>query len=407
MKNIAIIGAGMAGLSAASILSSKNYNIDIYERQENPGKKILLTGNGKCNLTNEYISEKCFISSAKDFYQRFLEGSNSQNILDFWFDLGIPVKSKNGYYYPVSGQAKTVTNRLKEISNKNNVNLYTDIYIKDIKITNNSFSINNKTYDFCIMACGGMSGIYRENEFNGFKILKSLNLKVNRLYPALTRIMVKNNNFKLLSGVRLDAELKLSINNNFINESEGEVQFTDKALSGISVFQLSVNLGKYLDKKSDYYSDDIKIVADFLPKLSGEDIHKLISNIYNSSNDNLISCISSFTNYKMAEYLLAENSMNKDLKIKETTIDIIYGLIMQLKNLTFIVDSLDSFKNSQVSSGGLSLEEIDNNYQVKNIKGLYVIGEMLDITGICGGYNLHFAVTSAIKATEGIINASN
>lgn len=397
MKNIAIIGAGMAGLCLGILLKKENINIDIYERQETPGKKILLTGNGKCNLSNDIMDETHYYSDNNEFIHNFFNVHDNSFPYVFFNSIGVFSKNRNGYYYPLSNQASTVLDALINANKSLHNNIICNTYINDYSRDSNKYIVNSKEYDFLIFATGGMAGVYRENEFNSFKLLKSKNYQVERLYPGLTRIISDSDYPKTLSGVRLDCSSRLYYKNELINEEYGEVQFTEKGLSGIPVFQHSLYLGKIIDNVRFNKTELPYILLDLLPEYSEEELFNVINSSLNKQNT-----INGLSNKKIIKHVLNVLNINEK-NISEN----INKIIKYLKSFKVNITSLDTFKNAQVSSGGLSLNEVTDSFMSKKEKNVYFAGEMLDFTGKCGGYNLSFAFHSARIIAEDILKRLN
>lgn len=413
---LAIIGGGMAGLTAGILvhyndkfkIDKKDISVDIYERQDNCGKKIALTGNGKCNLANSFFSKDNYYSTEEncDLFDSIFEdysiNFNIDKVREFYKSLGILFWIKDGYIYPSTRQAKTVSDKLILINKNLRNKLILNSYISEISFLDNKYIINNTSYDKVIFATGGMAGSYRENEFNGFKLLKYLGIKVNRLYPGLTRIIADDNYNKKLSGLRVMANASLFFNDSCIMKEEGELQFTDKGISGIPIFQLSLPLGKIIDESGKNNINKPYIKIDLLKDYSKDELLKVIKDInYNNKNtgrDYITSLFSGIINTKIVDYFF-------DLIDKKNSTDnqiIIEKIIDYCKNYIINIDKLDSFKASQVSTGGVSLNTLDKNFESIDYKGLYFSGELVDFTGKCGGYNLYFALYSAYKVSRSI-----
>lgn len=396
----------MSGLSFGILASDKNINIDIYERQDACGKKILLTGNGRCNLNNTIMNESCYYSENMDFVHNFFNEYKPD--FSFYENCGILIKDNNGYIYPVSNQASTVLNALVNENKRLGNNIILNTLIKSIELKNNKYLINNMLYDYVVIASGGMAGVYRENEFNCSKMLKLMGFKVNRMYPGLTRIISDDNFDKNLKGIRLDGVAKLVSKNNIIATEEGEIQFTEKGISGIPIFQLSLYIGKLLDNVKNSGVEKPYISLDLIPNMNYEALSGYIKQISSSKKDMLISdLLNGMSNNKFTEYVIKKcNLHNNDKlqKLSEKDINLICSLYKELK---INIISLDSFKNAQVSTGGVSLDEMKSTFESKQYSKFFIIGEQLDFTGKCGGYNLAFALKSAQIAARNILKDIN
>lgn len=399
MTKVAIIGLGMAGATAAITLGEahKNIKIDIYERNDTPFKKLLLTGNGRCNITNEYLDKSNYISSDEDKISNILERFDAGVERLYFKRLGLFTHNRNGYVYPASNQAVSVVNVLNNKLLELNANVITNSFLnhENLKRVDNKYVINGTKYDYVIMACGGMAGVYRENEFNGFKLMKSLGHTVNFCYPALVQTICDGLDYGIVTGVRCDCKISLFINNQLIDTEEGELQLTDKGLSGIPVFQLSRYIGKAIDKK---HGDNlVELVVDFAPFETKDGLlqyySKTIGKTFEQAFAGLINC-------KLLKGLLARIGFKLSDKCDGENIEQIIELI---KCCHFNVKGLNNFKSAQISTGGIDLSEIDDNMESTICPSLFITGEMLDVSGKCGGYNLHFANATAYIAAKSII----
>lgn len=382
IKNIAIIGGGASGVLSA-ILLKKNCecNVTIFEKQNRILKKVLNTGNGMCNITNENCND---INNIANFYNTDLLNDVFLNFdvnkLKETFDnMGLVINSDSkGRYYPYSKKANTVIDVfLREIEN-NKIKVLVDTEIVSIEkgfiLKDNNHRVYN--FDYVIVASGGKSAIGFEN--NVYDILKRLGHNIVSVKPSLVGFKIKEN-IKSLSGLRFKAGLSLYKDNQKIASSEGEVQFKDDGISGICVMDLSryYNRGNYyieMDLMNDYNEFELnKLINDYYFKY--QDINEVLLGIFPK--------------------MLASDLIKKVNNIKE--------LVYLIKHYKLTIMDTYGFKFSQVSRGGLSLDMIDHkSLESKLINDLYLCGEVLDVDGACGGYNLHFAWASAYAVARNI-----
>lgn len=381
--DIAVIGGGFAGLCAAvKCAEIKTNNVTVYERQENAGKKILMTGNGRCNLTNadgDDLSK--YVTGDREKLTGIYKNASFMYVIDFFEKYGLFIRAKEGGIYPFSNKASSVRDVLLNAAKNNNVRIITDTYIENVTKETGKYIINGSEYDKVILACGGKAGVYKEQEFNGFKITKNLDLNYEYFSPGLCGVKC-DGDFTLLNKSRAEAKVTLISDSAEPVSDEGEIQFTDYGLSGIPVFNLSL----YIDKK--ILDNGCCIIADFLPFMSDIEVRGLFEYKKNAGLD-LFKGL--FTD-ELAAYLK-----------KDTDINDLNAVIKGVKHQTFKVKGLKEYKAAQVMKGGISLSEINDNFESVKYPGLYITGEMLDVTGHCGGYNINFAVVSALKAAGDII----
>ena len=393
---IVVIGAGASGL-IASLNVNQNDEVILLERNDKVGKKILLTGNGKCNYWNENISLDKYNTDDVNNLSKILD--KKEEVYNYLYNLGIYPKIKNGYYYPNSNQASSVQELLCKELNRKNVKIIYNCKSNDIEKVDNKFYIktDNDTIecDKVIVAAGSKSYPKTGSDGTIFNILGKYHT-INEIYPSLVPLKVKANFLKEWNNLRVDGKLSLYINDTFIKEESGEIQLTDYGISGIPTFNISSNVGKSLVKK-----DKVIVKIDFLPDVN---IKELLENRNNSlKNHTIEELLETVLPYQLVFTLLKLSNINKDEKY--TDIKNKELLIKNIKELSLeITDTLD-FDRSQVSTGGVSLKEINPlTMESNNIKGLYVVGECLDVDGICGGFNLAFAFITGYLAGKGVSN---
>ncbi|MBR6345052.1 MAG: NAD(P)/FAD-dependent oxidoreductase, partial [Lachnospiraceae bacterium] len=239
--DIAVIGGGFAGLCAAvKCAEIKTNNVTVYERQEKAGKKILMTGNGRCNLTNadgDDLSK--YVTGDREKLTGIYKNASFMNVIDFFEKYGLFIRAKEGGIYPFSNKASSVRDVLLNAAKNNNVRIITDTYIENVSKETGKYIINGSEYDRVILACGGKAGVYKEQEFNGFKITKNLDLDYEYFSPGLCGVKC-DGDFALLNKSRAEAKVTLISDSAEPVSDEGEIQFTDYGLSGIPVFNLSL-----------------------------------------------------------------------------------------------------------------------------------------------------------------------
>lgn len=398
MKKIVVIGGGVSGLIAAIHAKNKNNRVIILERNNTCGKKILVTGNGKCNYSNSNQDINHYHSSSSDNLESIINQVNISAFLDFYKSIGIIPKVKNGYYYPYSNQAVTVQQALLRKVSELDIDIKTSTYVDDIAVNGNSFKVKTNNgiidADIVIIACGGKSYSKLGTDGNGYQLLKKLGHNIIPVVPALTQIKVFEN-IKDLAGVRSEVSITLIEDDKNIKSEIGEVQFTDYGISGICSMQLSkyISYG-IMGKKCE------KIVINFvsdIAKSKEEFIRFIESN--NWLDFEVGSLLDSLLNYKVTNYILKETKIAGNVKIKNLSDDEIEILVNYLINFTLTATGTNTFDNSQVSAGGVDLKEMDlTTMESKIIPNLYIVGEIVDVDGDCGGYNITFASISGMLA---------
>ena len=388
---IGIIGGGASGLVAAINAVSENNDVIILERNNECGKKILATGNGRCNYWNTNQDLSHYESSTNNLIKDIINESTEKEVLDFFNNLGIVPKIKNGYYYPISNQAISIRNTLIDECIDKMVKIYTNYLVEQIELKNNKFVINNELeFDKIIISTGSFASPKTGSDGMGYNFLKSLGHNIIKPLPSLVQLNTKKYPFlREWKGIRSDVEVTLIENNTEIKKQIGEIQLTDYGISGICIFNLSneVSRGLFNKKKEE-------VLINFLPEINEEKLIELLS-----TNRNIRRVLNSLLNNKLVEILLNINNIGKLDKYNDLSNDKKKELLNTIYNFKVEIESTKSFNEAQVASGGVSLEEVNLKTMESNlVKNLYITGELLDITGECGGYNLGIAWRSGIVA---------
>lgn len=405
MNKVVIVGAGASGLISAIYAKKNNHDVIILEKNNECGKKILVTGNGRCNYFNEDQDLKHYYSSSGNINE-IITKDNINEILNFFNSIGIVPKIKNGYYYPYSNQASSIKRALEYEIKRLNIKVITDFDVKKIIKENDKFIIysenDNITCDKVVLATGSKSYPKTGSTGDGYKIAKSFGHNIVKVLPSLTQLKCHGNYFKKLSGIRCEVNLKLYEDNKFIKEENGELQLTNYGISGICTFNLSgiVSRGLNSNKKED-------IVINFLPFINAnkvEDVIKFIDD-RNSKilNRNIGELFEGLLNNKLIDTLIEISNINKTKSWNQLSNEEKTTLANNICFFKVNVFETNSFDSAQVCTGGINLKEVDlNNMQSKLIDGLYFSGEILDVDGDCGGYNLTFAWISGMISGKNI-----
>lgn len=387
--NVIIVGGGSSGMVAAITSKRCGNNVTIIEKNNTLGKKLLLTGNGRCNYFNEDMSLSNFYSN-KDV-SKFINQNNLDKVKIFFDSVGIVPRIKDGYFYPYSNTSTSIQNSLlKEIKNLG-IKIINEEVI-DIN-SNDKFIIktNNNIYtcDKLILATGGIT--YPKTGSNGFgyKILSKLGHNVNKVKPALVPLITDEivNDWK---GIRVNVKAKLYVDNELTGEQKGEAQLTDYGISGICI----MNISRFVDA---YKKNTLEI--DFLPII--DDLYKFMDERNKKlKNRTIIELLESLINYKLLYFIFKKIHISVDKswsELKETEKE---AIVNSLKKYKLNIIGTKDENYGEVTTGGVDLDEISENCESKIIKNLFITGELLDIDGVCGGYNLTNAWISGILAGE-------
>ena len=387
---VVVIGGGASGVITALKASRKN-EVILLDGEEKILKKVLLTGNGKCNYWNSDIKYSKYHSYNSDLLKDIFTSSNIDNTYKYLEDIGFYPVIKNGYYYPFSNQAFSVREMFLTELKKRRVKVITNSKVLDVIKEKNSFKVitSDQEYvcDKVVISCGSKSYPKTGSDGSGYTLAQKLGHNVSRLSSALAPIRMNEKYLKDWNGVRCNASLNLNIDGEVYTES-GDLQLTDYGISGICVFNLSSIIERaILDKKN------VKLSINFLPFT--ENPMSFITERYNSLIDlTLEEMFESIFNYKLSHVLFKVSGINKDSRWNKLSYEDKLRLIDTFTN--FNVNILEViFDKGQVTSGGVLLSEIDiNTFESKKVEGLYFTGEILDVDGICGGFNLAFAFIS-------------
>lgn len=403
MCDIVIVGGGVSGIVSAIKSFNGRNRITILERNDKCLKKLLLTGNGRCNYFNDDTSISNYHSMREDLLDKVINSDNMSRVLDFYNELGIIPKIKNGYYYPFSNQASTVRDALMFEVMKLGVSIKYNYLVEKIERSNNKFIINDSIVcDKVIIATGSCSYPKTGSDGMGYDFLRKFGHNIIKPLPALVQL---NSDFKYcreLSGIRSDVILSLYEDDEFISSSVGEVQLTDYGISGICTF----NLSHFVTRGLDVGKKEV-IKVNFLPFIKDNYMEwfNTYSNKHNDKNIYMLLC--NILNYKLVKVILKVCSIDNETYYNELDYNSRSLLIDNLTNFKFNIVSTKDFNFSQVCNGGVSLDEVNlSTFESLIVDGLYITGEVLDINGNCGGYNLICAVISGILVGDDLSDKS-
>lgn len=439
MNNVIIIGGGASGLFAAINAANENNAVTVIEANEKMGKKILSTGNGRCNFSNSDSLDGKYNCKDNNFLSKVFSKYSNKDIVKSFEEMGVLTTDINGYLYPLSMQASTISDMLisrcrllgvkfvnnamvKDIFKLKDGNFKVDVSIKNQNDTDkNGKSDNNYGYNkavgkinkknagensatyYCnsiIISTGTKAGIKNNYCDNINKFLISNNHTLEKFKPALCGVEINKNNavlrqfFNNTSGVRCKISASLIINGEKVTEEYGELQLTDYGLSGIVIFQLSSMISRAIEAEN-----KAVISVDFIPEYNEEEIIKLADKILSQrfyEKKSLYDILNGVFNSKLSMELINLYSYRIDegIKsfIKNLSKDSLVSILMFYKNVEFDVMKTNDFIKAQVCCGGINVDEINpETMESKYVKNLYFTGEVIDVDGKCGGYNLQWA----------------
>ncbi len=395
-KTVAIIGAGASGLVAAITAARAGAKVKIYEKNNKIGKKILATGNGRCNITNQTIKTTNYHGLNPKFVNIAIDKFNSHVCKKFFSEIGVElVEGQNGRFYPASLQSSSVTKLLAYECQRQNVEIELNQEVQHITKEGEKFALHvegKKRYaNSILIATGGLAMPSLGASESGYEFAKSFGHTIIPTFASLVQLECKEN-LKNISGVKLQASVEIIQNRKSIAYASGDLLFTSYGLSGSAILDISRRANRILQS-----GDEVIVAIDLMSQYSKERLKNiLLKRLKNSNQKSVELWLDGFINSKLASFL------SKDLRVKNAndlnTKDII-NLVYMLKNFKATVVNSRGFKSAEVTAGGVSTEEVNpKTFESKLQKNLYFSGEVLDIDADCGGYNLHWAWASGYSA---------
>lgn len=414
-RKIAVIGGGAAGMMAAIQAAEAGADVELYERNDRVGKKLLSTGNGKCNFSNTDMRQDAYYGSAVSFYEKLYSLFGVRETIDFFSQYGMLIKDKNGYLYPLSEQASTVLDILRLALEKYHIRIHTDSIVDAIKIEPKSNKLQVITegtgaqgskkcsYDAVILACGGMAAPKTGSDGYGFKLAKALGHHVTEVVPALVQLRCREDFLKSVAGVRIEAGLTLLIDGKEKSHVKGELQLTDYGISGIPVFQFSRQAAYAV-----LHRKEVKVEIDFLPQFTDSDTYDDFwkERWKRQPHQTLEQFLTGVVNKKINQLIIRVAGCKPAEPVRTIAKEIRERIAILYRKFPVTVCETNSFEHAQVSAGGVPAEELTDELESKLVPHLYFAGEIIDMDGICGGYNLQWAWTSGTIAGRAAANCN-
>lgn len=397
---IAVIGGGASGLMAAITAKKSGKEVIILERKDRILKKVLITGNGRCNITNvnanisNYFGKN--ISSVENILNRF----TPQDTMDFFNELGIICNEENrGKVYPLSGQASSVVDALRFEAERLGIKIETEFYVRKIEKDGFKFRIYSEDRKKIeagrvILAAGGQSYPELGSNGSGFELAKELGHSVTKLSPSIVQLKTEKHQVKGLQGIKTDVAVTAYGDNKKICTYDGELLFTDYGISGNVVFNISFVMPLY---------KNVEFEIDFMEKFDYNELYEMLKERKRIlSHLTMENYFNGMINKKLGQFLSKVSGIEKLSKpVKDLNDSDIRKLCTVLKKYRVKILETTGFKNAQVTAGGVSLDEVNiETLESKIVKGLYFSGEVLDVYGECGGFNLQWAWASGYIAGE-------
>lgn len=407
---IGIIGGGASGILAGIELAKKGYDVTILEKLDRLGKKILVTGNGRCNLSNTHCHWKYYNSKAKPFVEAILASYSPAYIESYFEQMGLFCREEDqGRLYPNSGQGSAVLHVLEKQVKALNIKVYLNEAVKSVSMNKGLFKIElqKETIAFhkLVIATGGLVYAKLGCTGIGYDIGKAFGHQIISPKPGLVQLNTKTKGFESLKGIRAKGKASLWVypDNQWdqgtkLHEEVGEVQFNKDGISGICVMNLSSKYAEFLNKKRLHRGQKVYgayVSIDFMPQFTQELLKRKIKELLKTRKEKEI--LDGMVNQRLTDYLL--NQYKHEVKV----LGKVEALVRVIKEMKVYIDGTRDFSYGQVTVGGIDLKDISvNTLESTQCKNLYFIGEVLDVDGLCGGFNLHWAFASALYVSNQI-----
>ncbi len=403
--DVVIIGAGASGLVTAIVSARQGKKVLVLEKNSKIGKKLLATGNGKCNITNQRPTLERYYSKNPKFIAQVFDGYNYQMVKQFFKSIGLElIEAKEGKVFPMSLQASSVVELLVAECEQLGVKIISKTEVTDIYKLNNGYKIIHtfgvEKVNSLVIATGHISAPQLGGVDSGLSFAKKMGHRVIKSFPTLVQLISPMKNLKEMAGVKVESKVTLRLKNGKRVEKRGDVLFTSYGISGLAILDISrFVMEELLSNKK------VILEIDLMPKMSREQLFSLMKkSLVKKSSKPLEIWLQGFINKKLISPIL------KSLKLEDETVG---WLLSNIKYLEKIVDKIKLFnfeingsrgyKGAEVATGGVDTREINpNTMESKKYKNLYFTGEVVDVDGDRGGFNLHFAWVSGLRAGEAL-----
>ena len=385
---VGIIGGGASGMAAA-LAAAENPDVQVvlFERQARVGKKLLATGNGRCNLSNLHATEGGYHGEDAAFAVPAIQKLPPEATLQWFRSLGLyTVAEPSGRVYPWSDQANSVVDVLRLAMEKENITVHTSWEVKNIRRKDDGFVVDDKFCDKLIIACGGLAGTRLGGSLSGYKLLSKFGHKSTKLRPALVQIKCNWHGSAALKGVRAECHVKILKDGALFKAGRGEIQFTEIGLSGPVMFELSRDICAE--------AGEWTATLDLLPTYTPD---ALLTELTRRKETNLTAedLLTGILHNRLGRVLVKSVGIKGNTFVKELTAEELQEVCRMVKSCQITLTEPLDMGAAQVTAGGVLTKDFDpETMESKLVPGLYACGEVLDIDGDCGGYNLQWAWSS-------------
>lgn len=402
MIDVVIIGAGASGLVTAIVAARRGKKVVVLEKNNKVGKKLLATGNGKCNITNQRPTLERFYSHNPKFIAEVFEGYSYQSIKQFFKSIGLElVEGKEGKVFPLSLQASSVVELLEYECEQLGIEILCEVTVEKISKENNLFTLYHSqgkvTASKVVIATGHVSAPQLGGVGDGIRFAQQFGHNIIKDFPTLVQLTSLRKDLNQIAGVKVESKVKLKQGKETI-EKQGDVLFTAYGISGLAILDISRFVMEQLHHKT-----TVTLELDLMPKMSSEQLVSLMKkSLRKKSEKPLDVWLQGFINKKLISVLLKPLKLSNLIESKITSQEI-EKIVQEIKAFSFVIDGSKGYKGAEVVAGGVDTKEVDaKTMESKKQKGLYLTGEVLDVDGDRGGFNLHFAWVCGMRAGESV-----
>lgn len=396
IKDVAIIGGGAAGLSCAVMLKTKlaDINVTVLEANERVGKKLALTGNGRCNITNKILTKDRY-HGENDIAEKLLNEFDYKAQEEFFNSLGVYFKSEGDKVYPASLQATSVVDALRFAAEESGVEIICNCCVRSVKREDGLFLVltdnGEQLYRAVVVACGGKAG-GKFGSTLGYEILKSMGHKIEPVFPSVVQLKTENDIVRQLKGIKVDATVTITSSLGCRTEF-GEVLFCDYGVSGPPILQVS-RLAE---------GQNARVILDLSPEFSIKNMADALKSKVNTYPKRPVTeLFTGLLHKKLGQVITKSCGVCVNGLFGDISDSDVEKIVAKVKNFELKVTGTTGFENAQVTAGGAQVSQFFDDLMSKKAKGLFAIGEVLNVDGDCGGFNLAFAWSSAFAAAKGI-----
>lgn len=413
MSHVIVVGGGAAGMFAAIAAAKNGHQVTLYEKNEKLGKKIFITGKGRCNITNAADMEELFdavVTNSKFLYSSFY-GYTNQNVIDFFEDAGVPVKIERGNrVFPISDHSSDVIRALEREMKKVGVKVCLNTEVKSVEAEKDKFNkvvlkdTTTQTADACIVATGGLSYCSTGSTGDGFRFAENVGHKVTQCFPSLVPMETKEPWICELQGLSLrNVEAKILDGKKELYKDFGEMLFTHFGVSGPLIISASSYVGKkFMDKNGQ--KKELTLEIDLKPALTEEQLdQRVLRDFEENHNRQFKNAITKLFPTKLIPVMLELGGIDPEKKVNSIEKEERKQFVHLIKHFRMTLTGLRDYPEAIITKGGVNVKEIDpGTMESKLVKGLYFAGEVLDLDALTGGFNLQIAWSTGYTAGNAI-----